>query len=186
MTIIELTELQEKLRNAAHTSAIMHTVETNGWNELDHSQKSIAAGDRLRPKMDRGRRWIATGNRLRPEMVNKRWIPSRGGSRQYIDHDQLWMDDRRWMTGDGSQEMDHGRRMTINLLPYTKILRLCEVIPFSRSLRFPATKLQSSADSQTYGVPAAWLHRVRCRALLRALFRDTESCTYMPEFQCRI
>jgi hypothetical protein len=30
MTCIELTELQEKLRNAAHTSAIMHMVETNG------------------------------------------------------------------------------------------------------------------------------------------------------------
>jgi len=28
------------------------------------------------------------------------------------------MDDRRWMTRDGSQEMDHGRRMTINLLPF--------------------------------------------------------------------
>jgi len=124
-------------------------VETNGWNQLDHSRKEIAAGDGLRHDMDR---------------------------------DQLWMDDRRWMTGDGSQEMDHGRRMTINLLPYTKILRLCEVIPFSRSLRFQATKLQSSADSQTYGVPAAWLHRVRCRAL----FRDTESCTYMPELKCRI
>ena len=42
---------------------------------------------------------------------------------------------------------------------------------------------------QTYGVPAAWLHRVQCQALLRALFRalfrDAESCTYMPELQCR-
>jgi hypothetical protein len=61
MTFIELTELQEKLRNAAHTSAIMHTVETNGWTELDHSQKWIAAGDGLRPEMD-DRRWI-TGDR---------------------------------------------------------------------------------------------------------------------------
>jgi hypothetical protein len=40
-----------------------------------------------------------------------------------MDRDQLWMDDRRCTTGDGSQEMDHGRRMTINLLPYTKIRR---------------------------------------------------------------
>jgi hypothetical protein len=30
--------------------------------------------------------------------------------------------------------MDHGRRMTINLLSYMKISRLREVIPFSRSL----------------------------------------------------
>jgi len=34
-----------------------------------------------------------------------------------IDHDRIWMDDRRWMTGDGSQEMDHGRRLTFNPLP---------------------------------------------------------------------
>jgi len=27
------------------------------------------------------------------------------------------VDDSRWMTADGSREMDHGRRMTINILP---------------------------------------------------------------------
>jgi hypothetical protein len=32
MTFRELTELQETLRNAVHTSAIMHRVEMNGWN----------------------------------------------------------------------------------------------------------------------------------------------------------
>src|SRR5882757_6194637 len=101
MTVRELTELQEKSRNTDHTSAIMHMVETNGRNELDHS-----------------RRWIAAGNGLPPEMVNKRWILSGGGSRQDMDRDQLWMDDRRWRTGDGSREMDHGRQMTINLLPF--------------------------------------------------------------------
>jgi hypothetical protein len=31
------------------------------------------------------------------------------------------MDDRRGITGDGSQEMDHARRMTINLLSYMKL-----------------------------------------------------------------
>jgi len=56
MTFRELTELQEKSRNAAHKSAIMHKVETNGWNQLDHSRR-----DGLWPEMDRGRRWIATG-----------------------------------------------------------------------------------------------------------------------------
>jgi len=63
-----------------------------------------------------------------------------------IDHGE------RWITRDGSrpkyiaagygprpdlggwQEMDHGRRMTINLLLYMKIFSLCKVIPFSRSL----------------------------------------------------
>jgi len=42
----------------------------------------------------------------------------------------------------------------------------------------------------TYDAPAAWLFRVRSRALLRAilraLFRVTELCSYMTEFQCRI
>jgi hypothetical protein len=36
MTFRELTELQEKLRNAAHTSAIMHRVETNSGSQRDH------------------------------------------------------------------------------------------------------------------------------------------------------
>jgi hypothetical protein len=35
-----------------------------------------------------------------------------------MDPDRIWMDDWTCMTGDGSQEMDHGRRMTINLLPF--------------------------------------------------------------------
>jgi hypothetical protein len=59
MTFIELTELQEKLRNAAHTSAIMHS--GNEWLEPTGSQ----------PEMDRGRRWIAAGEGLRPEMDDK-------------------------------------------------------------------------------------------------------------------
>ena len=62
MTFRKLTELQEKSRNAAHKSAIMHMVETNGWNQLDHSRKWIVAGDGSRPEMDRGQRGIAAGD----------------------------------------------------------------------------------------------------------------------------
>jgi len=103
--------------------------------------------------MDRVQRWIADRDGLRPEMDPvRRWIMAGNGS-QWI-----WMNDRRWMTGDGSRERDHGRRMTVNLLPYMKILRLCEVIPFSRSLRYHATKLQSGAEMQPYDFPVAWLH----------------------------
>jgi hypothetical protein len=51
---------------------------------------------------------------------------------------------------------------------------------------YATTQLQWNADMDTYDVPAAWLHRVRYRALFRALFRDTELCSYKPEFQCRI
>ena len=79
-------------------------------------------------------RWIVAGEGLRPEMGDKRCIPSRDRSRQDMDRDWIWMDDRRWMTGGERQEMDHGRRMTVNLLPFMKILRLYEVIPFSRSV----------------------------------------------------
>jgi hypothetical protein len=53
--------------------------------------------------MDCGRRWIATGYGWMTEV-----------------------DDRRWMTRDGSREMDHRRRMTINLLPFyedTEVMR---------------------------------------------------------------
>jgi hypothetical protein len=39
MTFRELTELQEKLRNVTHTSAIMHRAEMNGWNQLNHSRR---------------------------------------------------------------------------------------------------------------------------------------------------
>jgi len=80
----------------------VHRVETNGWNQLDHSRRWIAAGDGSQPEMDRSRRWIAAGD----------------GSRQDMDRDRMWMDDRRWMTGDGSQEMDHWRRMATNPVPF--------------------------------------------------------------------
>jgi len=62
MNFREITEVQEKLCNAAHTSAIMHMVETNGWNELDHIQKWIAAGSGFRPDMDCGRRCTPSGD----------------------------------------------------------------------------------------------------------------------------
>jgi len=51
-------------------------------------------------------RGIAAGDGSRPEMVNKRWIPSGGGSRHDMDRDRILMDDRRWVTGDGSRETD--------------------------------------------------------------------------------
>ena len=79
----------------------MRMVETNGWNQLNHSSREIAARDGLRQEMDCGWSWTAAGNRLRPEMANKRWIPSGGGSRPDIFWDRIWIDDRRWMTGGG-------------------------------------------------------------------------------------
>jgi hypothetical protein len=51
MTFRELTELLEKSQKAAHTCAIMHMVETNVWNQLDHSRREIVAGNGLWPEM---------------------------------------------------------------------------------------------------------------------------------------
>jgi len=68
MTFRGLTELQEQSRNAAHTSAIKHRVETNGWNQLDHSRKWIPAGYGLRPERHCGQRWL-TRDGSRAEMV---------------------------------------------------------------------------------------------------------------------
>jgi hypothetical protein len=39
MTFRGLAELQDLSGNAAHTSAITHKVETNGWNQLDRSRR---------------------------------------------------------------------------------------------------------------------------------------------------
>jgi len=74
---------------------------------------------------------------------------------------------RRWMTGDGSREIDQGRRMTINLLSYMKLpsynrARICRHTVFKSN---GSTKYNAKDNSALFGV----------------LFRDTESCTNMPE-----
>jgi len=70
--------------------------------------------------MDRGRIWIATGY----------GCMSGGGWQE--------MDDRRWISGDGSRETDYNQSLSL----------------------FEATKLQSSADMQSYNLPAALLYRL--------------------------
>jgi hypothetical protein len=131
-----------------------------------------------------GSNWIATREGLRPEMDDKRWIPSGDGSRPDMYRNRIWMDDRRWMTGDGSQEMDHGRRMTINLLPFYEDIVVMRVIPFSKSLTlissYEVTIERRYADIRCTGGMA------RYRALFRAPSKDIELNSYMPEFQCRI
>jgi len=110
-------------------------------------------------------------------MAGTNWIAA-GDGLQEMDPIRRWIAARRWITGGGWQSIP---------FPFMKILRLCEVIPSRNHLLwFQATELQSSADMQIYDVPAAWLHQVRYRALFRTLFRDTELCSYKPEFQCGI
>jgi len=130
---------------------------TGSHLEMDRTRRWITAGTGSRPDMDPDQRWIGAGN----------WL-TEDGSLKDMDLDQIWMDDRRSMAGDGSREMD------VNHSPFL----------------YEASKIQSSTDLQRYGVPAAWFNRVRwqalLRALIRALMRDDQSCTYMPVFQCRI
>jgi len=55
------------------------------------------------------------------------WKPMAGtknhSRRWFADREGLWlqMDDRRWIKGDGSREMDQGRWMIINHLSYMKL-----------------------------------------------------------------
>ena len=121
--------------------------------------------------MDRGQRWIAARGRLRPEMDDKRWITSGDGSWDGMDCDQIWMDDRRWRTGGGWQEMNHGRRITMNLLPFREDIEVIRSftlleIPTLRS-NYATMQLLWNTDMEAYDVLAAWLHRVWYRALFR-------------------
>jgi hypothetical protein len=77
MTFRGLTELQEQSWNVAHTSAIIHRVEMNGWNQPDHTW-----------------RWIARRDGLWREMPDMRLTLSGDVSRHAIDRDRTWMDDR--------------------------------------------------------------------------------------------
>jgi hypothetical protein len=77
-----------------------------------------------------GTSWITAGDGSRPEMDDKRWIPSGEGSGPDMNSDRIRMDDRRWISGDGSRETEGNQSPTLSMI----ILRLCEVIPFSRSL----------------------------------------------------
>jgi hypothetical protein len=107
MTFSERTELNEKLRNAAHTRAIMHKVEKNGSKQLDHSRRWIAAGDGSRPERDCGWRW------MKPD-----------GSCLWMDRGLIsiatgygWMtvvDDTRWITGDGSRDTDDNQSPSLS------------------------------------------------------------------------
>jgi len=145
MIFRELTVVEEKCYRRSHECGPYEHYYAHGGNEwleqtgsqpaMDRGRRWIAAGDGLRPEMDSGRKWIAAGNGLRPEMLNMRWILSGGGSRPDMDRDRIWMDDRRWMTGYGSQEMDHGRRMTINLLSNMQ-LRSCNRAQICRETVF--------------------------------------------------
>ena len=85
------------------------------------------------------------------------------------------------MTGDGLLETDDNQ--SPSLYEDIEVMRSFTLLEITTLISYYATtQLQWNADMQTYNVPAAWLHR----ALFRALFRDAELNSYMPELQCRI
>jgi len=128
-------------------------------------------------------RWISTGEG-RPQMVTRdrwremdhvrRWIAAGYGSWPDMDRDRIWMDDRRWIMGDGWQSIS---------FPFMKIFRLCEVIPFSKSwLWIQSTKFQWNPDMHVYDVPAAWLHRVRYHNIQTTTQSTTQHYSEIPNY----
>jgi len=82
-----------------------------------------------------------------------RWIPSGDGSRHDMDRDRVWMDDRKWMTRGGWQEMDHERRMTINLIPFhedIEVMRSFTLLEITTLIStYATTQLLWNTDMQT-------------------------------------
>jgi len=123
--------------------------------------------------MDRGRKWIAVGDGSRPERhCGRRWMTGDGSCAEMDCSTICITTGYGWMTGGGWQEMDDRGQMTINLFLYMKLrsynrARICRHTVFQRHG-------STEYDAKHYS------------ALFRALFRDTESCIYMPKVQCLI
>jgi hypothetical protein len=91
---------------------------------------------------------------------------------------------------DGSRlEMDHGRRKAINPLPFYEDIAVMgsythiEITYFDFKLRsYNRARICRHTVFQRHG--STEYDAKHNSALFRALFRDNESCTNMPEFQC--
>jgi len=133
-------------------------------------------------------------------MDNKRLIPSDDWWWPDMDYNRTCIDDCRLIISGRSLEM-HLRwwisteRSQSTFFLLIKILRFCDIRPFSRSLLWLQTlKLQLSADMQIYDEPAAWHHRVRHRASFRSIprarcraqIRDPNLCGWMPQWLSRM
>jgi len=67
------------------------------------------------------------------------------------------MDDQRWMTGDGSQEMDHWRRMATNPVPFYEDIEVFAKLYDSRDHDFDF-KLRSYTGTQICRHTMYWRH----------------------------
>jgi len=145
------------------------TARNGSWPEMDHSQRRIAANDGWY-EMGSGQRWIAA------------WYGS------WLDND-WWqeVDNQRWVTGDGSQEMDANQcsfqYADIEVLQSYTLLEITY-------LWFQARKEQSRAVMQIHeALPLVcfqwvWYQPV-CRTLVRLGIKDGILYIYMFEFQCQ-
>jgi len=123
-----------------------------------------------------GLQWKVNGRSI---WWSRRYIAAGDGLWQDVDRDRMWTMDRRLISGDGPRETDYNRS-----LASMKVSRLCGIIQFSRSgLWFRTKNFLWNGDMHVYNeLPAVWFHRVR----YRALFRNGESNSYMPELQWRV
>lgn len=83
--------------------------------------------------MDCCRRWNAARGGSLPNIPVKKCTRSGDGLRHDMYRYRIRMDNWWWMTGDGPQELDHGKWKTITPLSNMRIWRLSKVIPFSKS-----------------------------------------------------
>jgi hypothetical protein len=65
-----------------------------------------------------------SGKPFRPEMVNTGWILSRHASQSDMDRNSIWMVNHSWMIRSQSQEINHGRGMTIMLHPFIEDIKV--------------------------------------------------------------
>lgn len=95
---------------------------------------------------------------MQPEMEDKRWILLEDGSWAEMDCKWMWTDGCRMVTGDGSQELHHGRCIIINHHPSyddmsaKQSCTLIEITHFEFKLRiYNQSKLCKNLGFQRHG-----------------------------------
>lgn len=89
------------------------------------------------------------------------------------------------MTGDGSQQINHGRQMTINLLPMYKEIEIVRNDTILQITLISSYNVTIQAPMHLYHILVAWLHIVRYEAqfrapltaLIKSIYRDPDSAS---------
>jgi len=80
-------------------------------------------------------------------MAGTNWITAGDGSWQDMDRDPIWMDNRRWMTGDGSRETDDNQSPFLLKLRSYNRAQICRHTVFRRH---GSTKYDTEHYSEHY------------------------------------